>query len=167
MVHAHWYLRFRRFSEEALDLRRSSNMRRSRYVAASWGGWKDPFGIIVGGVDLGGMVFENDARTVVVVVVGVVREGGESLSPSVTTCGGGDQRSSYDLVLPVFPCRVGAATPKTPETEILAKPHVVHRPGDRGGGGSLRLCRRSLQKLHCAFGMTGNCQLPPLLTLDQ
>ena len=37
-------------------------MRRSLYVAASWGGWKDPLGIIVGGVDLGGMAFETDAN---------------------------------------------------------------------------------------------------------
>ena len=37
-------------------------MRRSLYVAASWGGWKDPLGIIVGGVNLGGMAFETDAR---------------------------------------------------------------------------------------------------------
>ena len=132
-------------------------MRRSLYVAVSCGGWKDPFGIIVGGVDLGGMAFEKGARAVVAVVVGVgvVREGGGSLSPSVTTCGG-DQRSSYDLALPVFPRRVGVATPKTPETEILAEPHVIHRPGDRGGGGSLRLCRRSLQKLHYTFGKTRN-----------
>ena len=61
MVDVRWYLRFRRFKEDALDLRRSSNMRRSLYVAASWGGWKDPLGI-VGGVDLGGMAFEADAR---------------------------------------------------------------------------------------------------------
>jgi len=161
MVHAHWYLRFRRFREEALDLRRSSNMRRSLYVALSWGGWKDPFGIIVGGVDLGGMAFEKGVHAVVAVVVGVVKERRGSLSSSVTTCGGGDQRSSYDLALPVLPCRVGVATPKTPETEILAEPHVVHGPRDRGGGGSLRLRRRSLQKLHCTLGMTGNYQLPP------
>lgn len=65
-------------------------MRRSLYVAASWGGWKDPLGIIVGGVDLGGMAVEKDADAgqnasesgvfylvvVVAVVVGVVRKGG-------------------------------------------------------------------------------------------
>ena len=86
MRYVRWYLRFRRFKEEALDLRRSSNMRRSLYVAASWGGWKDPLGIIVGGVDLGGMAVEKDTGTrqnesenegfYPVVVVGVVRRGG-------------------------------------------------------------------------------------------
>jgi len=163
-MHAHWYLRFRRFKEEALDLRRSSNMRRSLYVAVSWGGWKDPFGIIVGGVDLGGMAFGTDASSSSSSRAGV-REGGGSLSPSVTACGGGDQRSSYDLA---FPCRVGATTTqKTPETKILAEPHVVHKPGYRGGGGSLRLRRRSLQKLHHTFGKTRNYQLPSPLTLDQ
>ena len=97
MAHAHWYLRFRRFKEEALDLRRSSNIRRSLYVAVSWGGWKDPLGIIVGGVDLGGMTFNRTCgrraepvrgrnfqpvavfafvAVVVAVVVSVVRKGG-------------------------------------------------------------------------------------------
>ena len=61
-------------------------MRRSLYVAASWGGWKDPLGIIVGGVDLGGMAVEKDAGTgqnesdcggvYLVVVANVVRRGG-------------------------------------------------------------------------------------------
>jgi len=117
MVHAHWYLRFRRFRDEALDLRRSSNMRRSLYVAASWGGWKDPLGIIVGGDDLGGMAFEITARA-------SGRAGPKawisvwssswssswawrgrvgSLLPSVTTCGG-DPGPSYDLAAPESSC---------------------------------------------------------------
>ena len=122
-------------------------------------------GIIVGGVDLGGMVVETNVRdvqsqsggifyaiVVLVVVVVVVKGRRGSLPPSVTTCGG-DQWSSYDLAIPLFPCW-GHFDPRPPDTAITVKLHAAHRPGNRRGGSPLRLSRRSLQKLYCAFGKT-------------
>jgi hypothetical protein len=166
-MHAHWYLRFRRFKMEALDLRRSSNRRRSLYVALSWGGWKDPLGIIVGGVDLGGIASRRPfaSRSPSPRVRGFLcdrrRRRGEgeegTLSPSVTTCGGDQktsiQDSSYDL-----------AASALSASAVAADPHAVHRPGNRRGGSSLRFSRRGLQKLHRALGKTKTYRRKSLLT---
>jgi len=151
MVHVRWYLRFRRFKEDALDLRRSSNMRRSLYVAASWSGWKDPLGI-VGGVDLGGMAFETGART-----SGRTgpKVGSSVRSPPSSSSWGGEGgrrgrcgrlsrrmvviRGHHAPISRLCSSRGWVTTPKTPE-----KLDAVHGPGNTRGGGSLRYSRRGL-----------------------
>ena len=166
-MHARWYLRFRRLKEEALDLRRSSNMRRSLYVAASWGGWKDPLGIMVGGINLGGMTFETDARA----SGRASPKARFSIRSPSWECGdkgrkGRCRRLSRRVVVIKghhTTSRLCSSRVRLERT-IAAEPHAAHRPGNPGGGGSLRFSHCSLQKLRCAFGKTRNYRLSSLLT---
>jgi len=142
-MHAHWYLRFRRFKMEAFDLRRSSNMLRSLYVAASWGGWKDPLGIIVGGVDLGGMASGTEVRvaqsqsgwkafyTIVVFVVAAVVE-----KVRMGRCRRSSRRvaviSGDHTIFRFRSSALGSLRPTTPRhLHHHQTSHVVRRPGNR------------------------------------